>query len=1604
MKKIIALYITGVAFHILIGLPGVQAQLTANFSTVSQAGCAPLLVNFTDKSTGNPDAWEWDLGNGTISYFQHPAVTYFNPGTYTIRLTVKKGTASASITKTQYITVYAAPVIDFTHSTSAGCFPLTIKFTNQSTAGSGTINSWLWDFGDGITSTLGHPDHIYNNAGDFNISLKAVNSYGCTASVTRLKAINIQTGVQAAFTVGMASSCQAPATIPFTNASTGTGTLSYSWDFGDGSGAIDTDPFHTYTNAGHYVVRLTTTNNTGCTNTYTQNVEVGANTGGFNAPAISCINEPIAIFSTAATNPVNISWDLGDGSTATGDQPTHAYTATGSYSVTQVTRFNNCIDTRSKIIQIIPRPAVDLNAAVTASCKAPFTTTFNALAPGAVSYEWDFGDGATSTQSQPAHTYTSTGSFTVTLAITNSAGCKETITKPDYIVIQKPVVTLLDKPQEGCVPYTFSPALAIKSVTPVTSFLWNFGDGGTGTGENPVYTYTQKGTYAVSVTYTTQDGCVETISKDSLIKVGNKVTVAFTASPLQVCASTPISFTDLSAGNPPADNPIEEWLWQFGDGDTSHHKDPMHYFIDTGRLSVTLTVKSNGCASWVTYVNYVHIAPPVARFLEQLNCSQPFNRSFINISLVDRTLAPVTFQWDFGDGSTVTTENPSHVYAATGIYTVRLTVTNGTCRTTAIKQVFIVDNVFTFTASADTVCPNSSIQFTRTISNTDNLIDIYISSNNSMQTWRNTNTLTEKFLKPGSYIVFAALVDTNKCSKAIYLPVKVIDTKAGFTAPAGACINTPVTFTDGSTTDASLPFASEVINYGDGSADETNPPAFSHTYVKAGVYTIRLTVTDSKGCSNTTARTTIQIADPQASFLSPDSLSCTGKNIAFNAIGPSSYTYTWDFGDAQKATGSNLTHTYANEGTYTIKLDYTDQFGCSNSITRPDYVQVNNPVAAFTVSGDQSNCPPLVVQFTNQSQHIDKLEWDFGDGNTSTEADPVHFYTYPGEYWPLLKVTSKGGCEVVMQNKKITINGPRGTLTYDNIDGCTPLTVHFKGNSTDPVTFIWDFNDGAIATTTGADTLYTYVRPGSYLPRMILKDVQGCQVPIKGKDTLTVYGIQANFKTDKQTLCDQGIIRFEDLSVSNDLITNYMWILGDGTVATTKVFDHAYGSPGDYPITLQVTTQHNCTGDTASATPIRVITSPRAGITGPAAACMPARIQLAGNLLNANPYPLTWTWNLGNGQTANTQAPPEVLYTTPGSYQVQLTVTNSYNCSGTALYPITIHPLPPVNAGNDILVCRDQPKLLQATGALNYTWTSTGSLSCTHCSSTMVNPVTTVTYYVEGENAFGCKATDSVLVTVQQPFTVTVNRGDTLCTGEAYRLRASGADGYNWTPASSLDDAQAAAPVAKPVATTLYQVVGRDKNNCFADTAYVPVVVYPYPKIELEDQQTVIVGNAVTLQPVLSADVTSINWLPGTWLNCVHCRAPVSTPKQTIQYRLQVANAGGCATSAAITLFVVCNGENVFLPNTFSPNGDGVNDVFYPRGKGVSYIKRFFIYNRWGEEVFKQLSFYTNDASRGWNGKINGAPASEDVFVYVIDVVCENGETLTLKGDVTLIR
>ncbi|NJO24909.1 MAG: gliding motility-associated C-terminal domain-containing protein [Bacteroidia bacterium] len=130
----------------------------------------------------------------------------------------------------------------------------------------------------------------------------------------------------------------------------------------------------------------------------------------------------------------------------------------------------------------------------------------------------------------------------------------------------------------------------------------------------------------------------------------------------------------------------------------------------------------------------------------------------------------------------------------------------------------------------------------------------------------------------------------------------------------------------------------------------------------------------------------------------------------------------------------------------------------------------------------------------------------------------------------------------------------------------------------------------------------------------------------------------------------------------------------------------------------------------------------------------------------------------------------------------------------------------------------------------------------------------------------------------------------------------------------------------------------------------------------------------------------------------------MATPKVNTTYTVTVSNNGNCIATDFVTVFVTCTKGNLYIPNTFSPNGDGMNDIFYPRGRGINAIKALRVFNRWGQLVFEKQNFNANDASSGWDGTFKGAHLTPDVYVYIIDVVCENNTLLTFKGDVSLIR
>ncbi|OQP63157.1 hypothetical protein A3860_25020 [Niastella vici] len=1584
---------------VLLSFTRVNAQVKAAFSATTIAGCSPLVVQFHDESTGNPSSWRWDLGNGTISLFQNPSSVYFTPGTYTVKLVVKNATGADSIVKQQLITVYDNPVAGFITSDSVGCFPFPVTFTDNSTVTDGVINSWHWDFGDGNTSMTQNPKHTYTGTGNFSVTLKVTSDKGCSNSFSKSQHVQITSGVLVDFDYTPAqNSCNAPLDIDFTNKSVEAGTVSYVWDFGDGQTSASKSPRHKYVSNGAYTVTLIAVTSSGCRDTLrkTNLIVLGSTKTQFNIPASVCAGESFFPVNTSTPVPGSVNWDFGDGSKSTEASPLKSYAAAGTYTVKLVNNFAACPDSMSQPITVQPKPVASFTSSSTYSCSVPATIQFTNTTAGSTGWHWDFGDGSTSTNANPKHVYTTFGIYTVKLIVTGSNGCADSIVKQDFIQIKRPRVQLNNLPVKGCLPFTVPFTANIDVQDNIVAYNWDFGDGTGSTHMAPVKTYTTEGSYTVKLVITTAGGCTDSIVMPNAVQTAPHPKADFTANQRDVCRSQAIQFTNQSV---PAG---DQWLWNFGDGGYSSQMSPSYQFNDSGYHSVTLIVTNKGCADTIVKNDFVHINPPVASFRTTLDCADKYTRSFI-----DNSIGAQTWHWDLGDGSTSDSKSPAHSYAAKGTYRVRLIVTHDGCVDSMVQNVVIADEHPDFDADKKEICKGEAIAFTMNNYDTASISSLvwYFGDGSTSAIPRK---VTHTYNHPGWYTVSLVYTDINGCvdSTVKQQYIRVNGPDASFAADQQKiCISNTATFHDMSVTDGIHPIVKWVMVYGDGKEDTYSTPSFTHQYDNGGTYTVSMRITDSKGCTdNVSQAAAISISNPRASFTSADTSSCPGKPVNFsNTSTGENLQYVWDFGDGTTATPMAPTYQYAQDGSYTVNLLIYDPVGCRDSVKRTAYINIVTPVAGFTMSDSVGSCPPLEVKFTSEAKNYVTLGWDFGDGSTSTLVDPIHFYNFPGSYTVTQTIVAPGGCIATMQ-RKVIVKGPKGVFNYVPTTGCIPLTVQFSGSGNDIKSYIWDFNDGNTVTTTTNSTQYTYELAGKFIPRMILVDSNGCQVPVTGKDTINVIGVTAKVNMDTYRICNSGFIQFTDKSVANDYIIGQYWDFGDGTFSTQANPKHYFNSaPSTNTILHMVTTANGCKDVAHLIDTVQIYQTPKVAITGDKEACEPGKLNfnavITGDTANLQKH-----WVFGNGKTADAMNAVTQTYTTANSYQVQLQTIYQDYCYDTARYDVNIWPLPNTFAGTDTFVCRGTPMLLKPTGALQYTWQSTPDISCTQCATPLINPAASTTYVVTGVSNHGCVKSDTIQVRVRQPFTMQVQPGDTICAGEQTSLAVTGADQYQWLPASGLNNTNTATPKASPTNTTIYTVIGRDNDHCFSDTAQVKVEVYPIPYIFAGNDTTVNTGNAVPLSATYSKDVNKLTWTPSNGLSCTNCATPMAAVQGTVTYRVTASNQGGCTASDDVTITSVCNGNNWFIPNTFSPNGDGMNDVFYVRGKGINMVHSLRVFNRWGQTVFEKQNFMANDAASGWDGKINGKPADSDVYVYIVELYCDNSNIIPYKGNVALIR
>ncbi len=1248
----------------------------------------------------------------------------------------------------------------------------------------------------------------------------------------------------------MGGSCKAPFAVNFQNQSSGPGVISYTWNFGNGQTSTLRNPTTIYNAPGNYTVNLTAQSDLGCSGVIQKTITINQTTTDFTSPASGCLEQPISFQNNSSSQPIASSWNFGDGTLSAQINPAKTYFTAGVYNVKLINTYANCTDSVSKTITVIDNPAVDFTVNDSSSCQAPFNVQFTDLTPGAAFWLWDFGDGTTSTQKNPSHQYASLGNYTVTLTAGPSTSCSNTTTKTDFIKIQETNISII--PGNGCIPYTYTPQAAIQTLDSIATYLWDFGDGTTSTQKNPPpHTYNTEGEYTLTLTATTVNGCSKTVSLPRGVITGTPATVNFTAAPMIACATDRVSFSG-NANTTPGAEVI--WAWNFGDGSTSNLQNPVHTFIDTGSLNVTLTVLNNGCDNSVTRV--ITINPPIAKFEYKVNCASRAV-TFTNTSLVNNTISPLTYLWKMGDPAATqftSATPPPFTYPGTGTYNVSLTVTNGACTFTVTNPVSIFDEKADFTINRNPVCKNTTVTLSAINSDANNISN-YSWTVGTRVFPSSPRSINQRFPAEGSYGVSLTITDINGCTntKTVANYVTVTGPTANFVPSSpGACLNKTVTFTDLSTSVSST-IVSWDWDFGDGTQKTFSGPPFTHTYSVEGRYKVSLKVTDGTGCTNSyTFPTNLLVTNPIAGFRA-DTFYCPGAPLQFvdTSSGPG-LSYQWSFGDGNTSNLQNPTNSYPiGDASYSIKLKITDVSGCVDSITKADYISIRSPKAAFDIKDTTTICPPLRTSFTFKGKDYKSYNWSFGDGGGTTQLNPNYFYSDYGRFIPKLYLRGPGGC-IDSAQASVSVYDPFDAteINYGPVtSACNSLKVDFNLVVPPSFKFIFSYGDGSVDSSQATTLTHTYTRPSLNTPSLLLIDtISGCEERINGSKRINVIGAIPLFGKDKKEFCDQGVVTFKNFTTKNEPIISTVWDFGDGTTSTENEPQHNFTQPGVYIVTLNVTTQSNCSKSFSDT--IRVHRTPVTSILGRDTICVNISEPYSGALAVADTL-IKWQWTFGNGQTS-TQTENIVTYNNAGNYAVKLTTTNKIGCVAETIKNIYVSPIPTVTATQDPL--------------------------------------------------------------------------------------------------------------------------------------------------------TIISGGGTNINMNYTGNIVSYNWIPTTRLSCTTCPSPFANPQLTTKYTVQVADRYGCKSAGNVTILVVCGKQNFFIPNTFSPNNDGRNELFFPKGTGLFRIKSMRIYNRWGELVFEKKDFSANDASAGWNGTYKGKPASADAYIYTMEILCENNTVIPVKGNVTLLR
>ncbi len=683
------------------------------------------------------------------------------------------------------------------------------------------------------------------------------------------------------------------------------------------------------------------------------------------------------------------------------------------------------------------------------------------------SWFWSFPGGTPSfsTMQNPTVTYFTKGIYSVTLEVSNAAGSDE-ITKVDYINVLDVPDTYFEYISDEDFVTFFN--LSDGGVT----YYWEFGDGDFSFEENPVHTYEEDGVYEVILSVTNQCG---TTSYSEFITIVTPPIPEFSADETLGCAPLTVNFLDQSSQN------TTSWMWQFPGGTPSSStlQNPIVTYQNEGKFSVTLTATNAAGSNSVTLTDYIVVDDvPTGTFSFELVLPD-------TVKFTNETDNWDSLSWDFGDGSGSAEENPVHVFSDEGDYLVTLIATNG-CGDFLIEQIVTITAPPSadFSASPLTGCTPFEVSF---LDNSSENVTAFAWSfpggNPANSAEANPVVIYDT---PGTYDV--TLIVFNQAGSDTVTFIKYIEAitspEAGFTKDGEGL----VTFTN-----TSLYGSSYAWDFGDGMMSNDENPV--HQYQTEGDFVVTLTVTNE--CGVDTYTEVVKITLPLTAGLKADVTSgCAPVEISFsNSSSPNATGWAWSFpgGAPATSTDENPVVIYNNAGDYSVTLIVSGASGF-DTLELTNYITVGlSPEAAYTSLNNNG-----MVEFNSSSSNSQSYNWNFGDGTTSFEENPVHEFAEEGLYHVTLLVENECGISTYCQPVHVFFDKV-ANFTSDIREACaSSMIVDFEDMSEQlPDTWAWTFEGGSPATSTDQNPSITYTSAGIY-------DVQLIASGAGWTDTLTL--------------------------------------------------------------------------------------------------------------------------------------------------------------------------------------------------------------------------------------------------------------------------------------------------------------------------------------------------------------------------------------------------------------------------------------------------------------------------------------------------------------------